>query len=80
MRQLKLGTRLIEESIKMARENRANFYLVHVASSFAKKTFDKFQFECVNEIKYAQYFANQPEILARMEPNHTSAYYMIKRL
>ena len=80
MRQLKLGSRLIEESIKLARENGAHFYTVHIVSEYAKKAFDKFQFECVKEVKYAEYFANEPEILARIDPNHPGAYFMIKRL
>ena len=80
MRNLKIGTRLIEESIKLARENGAHFYTVAIVNSYAKKSFDKLQFECIKVIKYAEYFAAQPEILTRIDPDHTEAYYMIKRL
>ena len=59
MRGLKLGGRLIEDSLKCARDDGAEFYLVHIVSSYAKKTFDRFEFECANEVVYADYFANQ---------------------
>ena len=80
MRNLKIGTRLIEESIQLARENGANFYTEAIINSYAKTSFDKLQFETIKEIKYAEYFANHPDILARIDPAHAVAYYMIKRL
>jgi len=80
MRRLKLGSRLIEESMNMARANGAEFYLVHVVSSYAKRAFEKLQFETAKEIFFEQYFAHQPDILSRMESQHNVASFMIKRL
>ena len=60
MRGLKLGDRLFEDSIKCARDDGAEFYLVQIVISYAKKKMtERFEFQCVNEIVYADYFADQ---------------------
>ena len=60
MRGLKLGTRLFEDSLKCAREEGAEFYLVQIVISFAKNLMvARHEFECANEIVYADYFADQ---------------------
>ena len=79
-RQFKLGTRLIEESLTMARDEGAQFYIVHAVNSFAKRIFDKFNFVSANEIVYETYFAGDEEVLSRRQPQHTSAHYLIKNI
>ena len=79
-RQYKLGTRLIEESFTMARDEGAQFYVVHAVNSFAKRIFDKFNFISANEIDYDKYFAGDEEVLSRRQAQHTSAHFLIKNI
>ena len=78
MRGLKVGTRLIEEGLKCALENGSEFYLVHIVSSFAKKAFDRFEFECANEVIYADYFAFQKRLPSGLMRAKKYAFQMQK--
>jgi len=80
MRQLKVGSQLVEKSLKMAKDAGAEYYKVIVVSTFAKKIFDKFGFETVNTIKYAEMFKDDKDILDRIDPIHPEAYLVLKKL
>ena len=80
VRKLKLGSRLLEESIHVARCEGAEYYTAHTVSNYAKKMFHSQGFRTVNMVTYSEYFANEPQVLSRIEPPHESAHYVIKKL
>ena len=80
VRQLKLGTQLIERSLEMAKAKKAEFYVVHAVSSYARRIFEKYGFSSIKSLSYREYFKNDPEVLNRLEPNHQEAYFLIKKL
>ena len=79
-RQLKLGSKLIESSLELAKLKNTEFYVTRAVSSFAKRIFEKFGFQSINSLSYRDYFKNDPEVLLRLEPNHEEAFFMIKKL
>ena len=80
VRQFKLGSKLIQQSLKMAKSKGAEFYFVHAVSSFARKIFEKYGFESIKSVSYQDYFKNDQEVLERLDKNHEAAFFMIKKL
>ena len=76
----RLGTTLIESSFAQATAAGVEFYFVHAVNSFAARIFRKFGFTSVHQINFEEYFKNSPEILKRLQPEHTVAEFMIKKL
>ena len=51
-----------------------------IVNTFAMKIFQKFGFETINTIKYAEFFKDHPEIVARVDPVHSECFLIIKKL
>ena len=74
------NNRLIAESLRLADKEGAEYYTVHAICSFTKTILEKYGFRSVNKIRYAEYFANEPNILSRVDPEHLTADYELKKL
>ena len=80
LRQLKIGSRLIENSLDMAKKAGAQYYKVIVVNTFAKKIFDKYGFETINTVRYADLFKGDKCILDKIDPLHQEAWLLYKKL
>ena len=80
LRQLKIGSQLIENSLDMAKKAGCQYYKVIVVNTFAKKIFDKFGFETINTVKYAELFKGEKSFVDKIDPQHQEAWLLYKKL
>lgn len=75
-----IGTRLVEESERLAQAKGCQFAAAQATSNFSQSYFKKLGYETLYELKYDGYlYKGEPLDTAKMAP-HTSAKVMAKRL
>ena len=79
-RQSDVGTQLLQRSLQLAKSNKAEFYVVHVVNSVARRICEKYGFQVVKTVLFRNYFKNDPDVLTRLDPKHEAAFFMIKKL
>jgi GNAT superfamily N-acetyltransferase len=80
MRGTGIASRLMDEAIKMAKEQKCKFFEVVSTNCFVHQICLKRGFEAVHEIKYDDYRYNGACPFTRIDPKHETAIHFIKKL